>query len=133
MSADLKRREFTKPQKAEMLRRASDEKGRIWCEGCGLNVTGKRVEFDHTIAEGLILDKNRPLTAADGKLLGYDCCHRGPDGKTAQDIADIAEAKRRESKRAGIEAPGKLKGAGFKKRPRQRSASRPLERWMDQL
>lgn len=132
MPADLKRREFSKPLKAEMLRRASDEKGRIWCEGCGLNVTGKKVEFDHTIPEALILDKKRPLTAADGKLLGLDCCHRGPDGKTAQDVADIAEAKRREAKRGGFDQP-KLRGASFKKRPRQRSASRPLERWMDQL
>ena len=74
------RREFTKAQKAEMLRRAMDDKGRVHCEGCGGDVTGKPIEFDHTIPEALILDKTRPLTAADGKLLGQKCCHRAPGG-----------------------------------------------------
>jgi hypothetical protein len=98
----MNRREFTKAQKAEMLRRASDERGRIRCEGCGLDVTGKAIEFDHTIPEALVLDKARPLMASDGKLLGQKCCHRAPGGKTAQDVADIARAKRREAAHGGF-------------------------------
>ena len=101
----MTRREFTKAQKAEMIRRASDAKGNIFCEGCGLNVTGKRIEFDHTIPEAMILDKSRKLTADDGKMLGRDCCHRAPGGKTAQDVANIARAKRREAVRFGIRKP----------------------------
>jgi hypothetical protein len=62
----MTRREFTKAHKAEMLRRAMDEKGRVHCEGCGLDVTGKAIEFDHTIPEAMVTDKSRPLTAADG-------------------------------------------------------------------
>ena len=103
----MTRREFTKAQKAEMLRRASDSKGRIRCEGCGLDVTGKAIEFDHTIPEALILDKSRPLTAADGNLLGRNCCHRAPGGKTAQDVADIARAKRREAAHGGFKTKTK--------------------------
>ena len=95
------RREFTRAMRSEMLRR-SMRGNRIHCEGCGRDLTGKRVEFDHTIPEALILDKTRPLTAADGQVLGLDCCHRAPGGKTAQDVADIARAKRREVKHAGI-------------------------------
>jgi len=120
----MKRREFSNAQKAEMVRRATDAKGNIFCEGCGLNVTGKAIEFDHTIAEALILDKSRKLTADDGKMLGRDCCHRGPDGKTAQDMAVIAEAKRREAKHRGIGS--KLSGPRFRKQPPQRRASSPL-------
>lgn len=120
----MTRREFTKAQKAEMIRRASDAEGNIFCEGCGLNVTGKVIEFDHTIAEALILDKSRKLSADDGKVLGRDCCHRSPDGKTAQDMAIIAEAKRREAKHLGIRS--KLSGPGFRKEAPQRRASSPL-------
>ena len=57
----MNRREFSRAHKAEMLRRAMDEKGRVFCESCGLDVTGKPIEFDHTIPEALILDKTRPL------------------------------------------------------------------------
>jgi hypothetical protein len=104
----MTRREFTKAQKAEMIRRASDAKGNIFCEGCGLNVTGKQVEFDHTIPEALILDKSRKLTADDGKMLGRDCCHRAPGGKTAQDVTNIARAKRREARHLGIRPKSKF-------------------------
>ena len=123
----MTRREFTKRDKAVMLRRASDHKGRIRCEGCGLDVTGKPIEFDHTIAEALILDKTRPLTPEDGKLLGKHCCHRGEDGKTSQDIAAIAQAKRREAARGGFQKPNK--GSGFAPPQRNGRASRPPVKW----
>ncbi len=121
----IARREFTRSMKAEMLRR-SMRGSRIHCEGCGLDVTGKAVEFDHVIPEALILDKTRPLTAADGKLLGRSCCHRAPGGKTAQDVADIARAKRREAKFGGFAPRQKIQSRGFAKAPAQRTATRPL-------
>ena len=120
----MTRREFTREQRAEMVHRAMRDNV-LRCEGCGLDLTGKRIEFDHVIAEALILDKRRALTAGDGQLLGRDCCHRGPDGKTALDIDLIARAKRREAGHRGF---GKGRSAGLRKAPPQRSASRPLER-----
>ena len=122
------RREFSRAQKAQMLKRASDEKGRIFCEGCGLNITGKVVEFDHTIPEALIVDKTKPLTIDDGKALGRDCCHRAPSGKTAQDVATIAKAKRQEAGHLGIRT--KIQSAGFRKAIPQRRASSPIEKTM---
>jgi hypothetical protein len=116
----MKRREFSKPIKAAILRRASDEKGRVHCEGCGADVTGKAFEFDHTIAEALIVDKSKPLTADDGQLLGA-CCHRGEGGKTSQDVTRIAKAKRQE----GMRLP-KMRGKGFPPAKRLGAASRPL-------
>jgi hypothetical protein len=110
-----KRREFTKPVKAEMFRRATVD-GVTRCEGCGLAL--KAWEYDHTIAEALILDKSRKLTAEDGKLLG-SCCHRGPDGKTVQDVKAIAKAKRVEARNAGIRKPkGRpMQSKGFDAKP----------------
>lgn len=122
------RREFSRAQKAQIIKRASDAQGRIFCEGCGLNITGKAIEFDHTIAEALVVDKHKPLTIEDGKVLGRDCCHRAPGGKTSQDVAAIAEAKRREAKYLGIRRPKTLRGQGFPKFAPQRRASSPLNK-----
>lgn len=122
----LARREFSRAQKVAMIKRAMTGTGQILCEGCGLNVTGKVIEFDHVIAEALVLDKSVALTIADGLVLGRDCCHRAPGGKTAHDLADIAEAKRREARHLGIRPRPRLRAAGFAATEPQRSASRPL-------
>lgn len=74
--------------------------GQIACEGCGLVLGRKPYEIDHTIPEALVVDKTKPLTIEEGKLLGKACCHRG--GKTAKDVGDIARAVRREAKHIGI-------------------------------
>ena len=118
----MKRREFSKPVKAEMFRRATVD-GTTFCEGCGLAL--KKWEFDHTIAEALIMDKSKKLTADDGKLLG-ECCHRGEDGKTNKDVKAIAKAKRIENKRSGATKPkGNIKSVGFQKKQRQPKPSLP--------
>jgi hypothetical protein len=98
----MARREFTSAVYAQIVLRATNAAGLVQCEGCGL-VLGKRpYHVDHTIADGLQIDKRRKLTADDGKLLGVECCHRP---KTADDVAKIAEAKRREAKHLGIARP----------------------------
>ena len=122
------RREFSRAQKVAMIKRALTSAGRILCEGCGLNITGKALEFDHIIPEALVLDKSVALDISDGRVLGRDYCHRGPSGKTATDLADIAEAKRREAKHFGIRSGPRLTGRGFALSEPQRSASRPLSK-----
>jgi len=92
------RREFPRKVRFEIIKRASDEKGNISCEGCGLKLGKKAWHIDHTIADALVLDKSRPLTADDGKLLGWDCCHKP---KTAVDVGNIARAERRFGKDRG--------------------------------
>lgn len=96
------RREFPRKIKAQIVHNAMNAKGQLVCEGCGLVLGKKRYEIDHIIAEGLVVDKTQPLTAKDGEVLGVDCCHRGPDGKTSKDVTAIAKAKRVELKRLGI-------------------------------
>ncbi len=106
------RREFPKRVRAEIVERAMQASGQIQCEGCGLMLGKKAYEIDHTIAEALVMDKTKPLTAEDGKLLGISCCHRGPDGKTARDVAVIAKCVRIRAKHLGIK-----KASGFRKPP----------------
>lgn len=108
----MARREFPKSVKAEIVRRAMTKEGLVACEGCGLILGKKPYQIDHTIPDALFLDKSRKLTAADGKLLGQECCH-GP--KTHQvDIPTIAKVKRVEARDKGIIRPkGQIKSPGF--------------------
>jgi hypothetical protein len=126
--ARTKRRNFDTATKKQITARATDARGVIRCEGCGLNLTHKAKEFDHIIAESVVPDwkKEQPLTASDGQLLGKDCCHRGPDGKTAKDVALAAKTKRVESKHIGIKPK---KNTGLRATHKQNSATRPIEKW----
>lgn len=95
----MTRREFPAKVKAEIVHRAMNERGHVVCEGCDLVLGKKPYEIDHTIPDALVLDKSRPLTAADGKLLGKDCCHAP---KTVKDVGVIAKVKRIERGHLGI-------------------------------
>ena len=95
-----KRREFSRLVKAEIMKRCERPTG--WqCEDCGIIVPNG--EVDHTIAEALVVDKSKKLTARDGRFLCWPC-HQGPDGKTPKDKAVIAKAKRQEYNRIGGKA-----------------------------
>ena len=86
-----RRREFPRKIKAQIILRATNERGQVVCEGCGLVLGKKRYEIDHRVPEALRLSDAKPLTAEDGKLLGRDCCHKP---KTADDIRKIRKADR---------------------------------------
>lgn len=119
----MARREFSKPVKAEIIKRAMQPNGEIACEGCGLILGKKPFHIDHVTADALVIDKSAKLTAKDGQLLGKACCH---DPKTREhDVPAIAQAKRREAKHLGIAAPKqKITGRGFPS-PKQKPA-KPL-------
>ena len=106
----MARREFTRNQQEQIVERAK-RNGGICCEGCGLVLGHKPYEIDHIIPEALRpeADKKQPLTIADGQLLGKECCHRGKDGKTAKDVAQIAKAKRQNAKHLGLKTRTKAK------------------------
>jgi hypothetical protein len=101
----MSRREFTPAQKRQIVERSKNEDGDICCERCKLVLRGKAHEIDHVIAEGLRpdADKLKPITIAEGQLLGRDCCHRGADGKTNQDVKAIAKSNRQFDRANGIE------------------------------
>jgi len=106
----MARREFTREVYAQIVYRATVA-GQIACEGCGQMLGKKKYHVDHTIPDGLQVDKSKKLTASDGKLLGVECCHAP---KTKIDVALIAEAKRREAKFHGFSRPKQtIKSPGF--------------------
>lgn len=127
----MKRREFTSDQRAQIIARATDDAGTIRCEKCSLAVKAGAFEVDHIIAEGMRpdADKKVKLTIADGQLLGKECCHRGDDGKTNDDVAKIAKAKRREAKHTGAARPKQsIRSAGFAKAPAKEPKPMPARR-----
>lgn len=114
------RRNFTPAQKREIVERSKRD-GVIHCEGCGLALAGKAHEVDHIIPEGNrpTADKLRPITIAEGQLLGKECCHRGPDGKTNKDIKAIAKGKRQYDGANGLKrVKQRIHSAGFAKAPK---------------
>lgn len=124
----MARRNFTRNQKEQIVTRATNADGQICCEGCGLVLAGKPHEVDHIIPEGLRSeeDKKKPITIAEGQLLGKACCHRGPDGKTNKDVKQIAKAKRQNAKHVGITRPAaSIKSAPF---ARSEKAARKADR-----
>ena len=84
---------FTKAAQRAITLRATDMKGRVWCEECGAEcLTRADYEIDHSVAEGIrpANDNRAPLTADDGKLLCLKC----HDRKTRRDVFEIAKSKR---------------------------------------
>lgn len=113
----MTRRNFTRNQREQIVER-SKRNGQICCEGCGYVLGAKPYEIDHIIAEALRpeADKQKPITIAEGQLLGKDCCHRGEGGKTNKDVKKIAEAKRQYDRANGLKT-AKSKLAAKKDKP----------------
>lgn len=97
-----RRLEFSKTVRLEIFKRAGGP-GKIKCEGCGLSLMGKLFDVDHTLEcwemEDIEHELRPALTAADGKLLGKDCCHKP---KSARKAGERAHGKRIVEKAAGI-------------------------------
>ncbi len=109
------RREFSVADQVAIVRRATDKAGRIRCEKCGAWCQKRKdYEIDHIVSEGIRprVDKKRKLKLADGQLLCAAVCHKE---KTARDVGDIGQAKRREARALGLERPGKVEVARPKK------------------
>lgn len=107
-----KRREFSRKVKAQIVLRATVD-SIVCCEGCGLILGKKPYDIDHTVAEELVIDKTKPLTATDGKLLGRVCCHIP---KTADDVRKVRKSDRQRDRHSGVIRPaGKIPTAPFPK------------------
>jgi len=128
-----RRREFTQDQREQIVARATDALGTIRCERCHEAQKPGGYEIDHVIAEALRpeADKRVRLTIAEGQLLGKACCHRGEGGKTNDDIAKIAQAKRRAAKHHGYahRPKQKIRSAGFAKAPPKPPKQMPPRRY----
>jgi hypothetical protein len=114
------RREFSQSDRIAIVGRATDSSGRIHCEKCGIWVKSRKgYEFHHLIPEGMrpVADLQRKLTPGDGRLWCLQC--HGEE--TPRDVANIAEARRREAAELGLRTPPRRKiGWGHEKADRPR-------------
>jgi hypothetical protein len=92
----MKRREFRRSVKVEIIRRAMADTGDLRCEKCNCAIASG--EIHHLREDGLEIDKSMPLTAADGALWCVPC-HKEHTATVSVPI--IAKAKRREAKHLG--------------------------------
>lgn len=117
----MSRREFTRKIKAQAALRANGK-----CESCAAVLKAGEAEYDHILADQL----GGEPTLANCQVL-CRVCHRGPGGKTANDIRQIRKSDRQRDKATGaVRAAGKLKSAGFPptEKAESRSAKQSLPR-----
>ena len=112
----MKRREFDKRVRVEIIRRATRD-GQQYCEivGCGCLIKPGYGEFHHIEQDAMQLDKSLKLTQDKGL---YICkpCHKEESKKQAP---ILAKALRREARHLGAHRPkGTIKSAGFEKKER---------------
>jgi len=121
----MARQEFPKSVKVAAMKRCMEATGFPVCEGCGTMIKGRFFAFDHDNPDGLTGEP----TLKNCKVLcsGFTgSCHAV---KTAEDVGNIARAKRREAKHLGVgkrqfrpmpgskQSPWKAKfGGGFVRR-----------------
>ncbi len=109
----MARQEFKRSVKIEAVKRTT-RSGVTYCEGCGL--PARRWHYDHVIPDGM----NGKPTLENCKLLCLPCHAE----KTAKDVADIAEAKRREAAHLGVRKEPTMKSRKRDKAPAQHRATR---------
>lgn len=104
----MSRKEFPKAVKVAAIKRATI-KMVVYCEEC--HAIAKRYQIDHIDPDGLT---GKP-TLENAKLLCLPCHSE----KTKSDVANIAEAKRREAKHLGVKTATvkKIHGPQFAKTP----------------
>lgn len=121
----MSRVEFTKKVYMEIMRRAGfPEQVRCEGEGCGRILKKGEWEVHHLVEEQRLNHVERTargkLTAADGKCLGKECCHKRETARFAGERARSEEiilkhAGYYDGKRKGRPIPGS-KASGLKKR-----------------
>lgn len=100
----MSRKEFTRKVKAQAALRANGK-----CEGCSAVLKAGEAEYDHVLPDQL----GGEPTLANCQVL-CRVCHRGPGGKTANDIRQIRKSDRQRDKATGAVRPaGKIKSPGF--------------------
>ena len=100
----MARKEFTRAIKVAVIKRATLD-GKTFCEECGC--LAKRWEIDHVRADGLLGE----ATLENAKLICKPCHLE----KTAQDVKQITQAKRREAIHLGVRKKPSLRSCGFPK------------------
>ena len=123
----MKRREFSRAVKVEILRRAQVPGTPLFrCEGCGSMVASG--EIHHLDQDAMQTEKSTKLTAKDGQFLCRGC-HKEI---TVAQAPVLAKVKRIEAKHWGARKAPTIPGRGFQKKARTH-ADRPPATGMSEL
>ncbi len=116
------RREFPQSVRKAAFKRCC-RNGVPYCEKCGIELVPGNIEYEHLDADGL---GGEPLLENCGVWCRSSCSKK----KTfTEDNPRMAKADAVLKKSYGLQAKRqKIKSAGFRKPPPQRTASRPVER-----
>jgi len=91
------------------VKRAAIERANGHCERCKAALKPGEAEVDHILPDAL----GGEPTLANAMVL-CRVCHRGPEGKTTQDVRRIRKADRQRDKATGaMRAKSKIRSAGF--------------------
>jgi hypothetical protein len=108
------RREFSRPVKIAIYRRAKDPAGVLRCEKCCAAVVAG--DIHHIVMDAMVVDKGASLTVDDGIFLCRPC-HKDI---TKSQAPVLAKVKRIEAKHLGIRKAPTIQSRPFPKRERER-------------
>jgi 5-methylcytosine-specific restriction endonuclease McrA len=97
------------------------------CYLTGRKLSAGEYDFEHVIPLALWTGEGHGNRESNIRL-AYRPAHRD---KTRQDVAQKAKSDRVRKKHLGIRKAPTMRSAGFAKAGPQRTASRPIVRWMD--
>lgn len=106
------------------LRIWAREDGRCYLTGAKIR-PGDKYEFEHVIAIALWTGEGHGNRESNIRL-ALKAPHKV---KSAQDRAQQAKSDRVRKKHLGIRPEPTMRSAGFPQRPKQRTATRPIEKW----
>lgn len=121
----LERREFPQSVRKLAFKRCCGKDGIPRCESCGKVLRAGNIEFEHLTPAGL---GGEPTLENCGVWCAVPCSSK----KTReQDNPRMAKADAVLKKTYGLRpSRKKMQGQGFRKAEPQRSASRPIRKWM---
>jgi hypothetical protein len=111
----MSRKEFSRKVRQQVIDRANGQ-----CERCKAALKPGEGEFDHVLAAAL----GGEATVANCQLLCLTC-HRGPEGKTTQDVRRIREADRARDKHTGAVRPSSKLSTRDKRQPKRLTKQLP--------
>ena len=111
----MARKEFPRKVKQAAIERANGH-----CEKCQAILKTGEGEVDHILPDAL---GGEPVLA--NAMVLCKTCHRGPEGKTAQDIRRIREADRARDKHSGAVRPSSKLATRDKRAPKRLTKQLP--------
>jgi len=111
----MPRREF--PRK---VRQAAIDRAKGHCERCKAALKTGEAEVDHILPDAL---GGEPVLA--NAMVLCVTCHRGPEGKTTQDVRRIREADRTRDKHTGAVRPSSKLATRDKRAPKRLTKALP--------